>query len=302
MIYICAQPATQYFGWQIDVFIDSLLKNNVDQNNIHIICSIAENDYDSYFTHLKLKYSEVLFEFYTDSRTYNGYVPSIKQHLLAKHYTKYKYLQKEAVLLMDCDTALTKPIDFSRLLNDDVWYLSDTNSYLNYDYIRSKGYDVLFKMLEVSDISKHLVESNNNNSGGAQYLMKNATPEYFNDVVEMSHNLFLEITKLNEIKLSHDPNHLPLQIWTAEMWAMLWVAWKRGIMTLNHPLLNFCWSVDNISRWDEVSIYHNAGVTNEMKDLFFKASYINNLPDKNLVVNNEKCSFNYYNLVKSVVL
>ena len=74
MIYICAQPATQYFGWQIDVFIDSLLKNNVDQNNIHIICSIAESDYDSYFTHLKLKYSKVLFEFYTDSRTYNGYV------------------------------------------------------------------------------------------------------------------------------------------------------------------------------------------------------------------------------------
>jgi len=297
MKYICAQPATQYFGWQIDILINSLISNGVFQKDIHIINAI-HNNVDPYFAKLKAKYPYVLFEFYDDTRNYKEYIPSIKQHLLYKHYKKHSNLEQETILLVDADVAFIKPIDFSSLLNDNTWYLSDTNSYLNYDYIISKGDDVLQLMLKVADINENVVRSNNNNSGGAQYLIKSIEAEYWNEVVELSHKLYSNVTVLNNEKIKKDPNHFPLQIWTAEMWALLWVAWKKGIRTRNSELLDFCWATDNIEKWNQTSIFHNAGVTANMENLFFKGGYINELPDLNLSISKDHCSYNYYKLVK----
>ena len=53
MKYFCAQPAVKYFAWQIDIFIYSLIKNNVNQKDIHIISSIENNGIDEYFSKLK---------------------------------------------------------------------------------------------------------------------------------------------------------------------------------------------------------------------------------------------------------
>lgn len=300
MKYICAQPATQYFGWQIDVLINSLISNGVFQRDIHVINAIQGN-VDPYFAKLKIKYPYVLFEFYNDTRTSKEYIPSIKQNLLYNHYKKYQYLEQETIFLIDADVAFIKPIDFSHMLNDNIWYLSDTNSYLNYDYILSKGEDVLSKMLEIANIDKEVVKVNNKNSGGAQYLIKNINAEYWNEVVELSHKLYSNITELNNKKVKNDPNHHPLQIWTAEMWALLWVAWKKNIQTKVDKTLDFCWATDNIKRWDEVKIFHNAGVTDKMEHLFFKAKYINEFPDLNLDIDKDYCSYNYYQLVKQTI-
>jgi len=300
MKYICAQPATQYFGWQVDTLINSLISNGVFQKDIHVINAI-HGEIDPYFNKLKNKYPYILFEFYEDTRNYKKYIPSIKQHLLYKHYSKYSYLENETILLLDADVAFIKPIDFSPLLNDNIWYLSDTNSYLNYDYIKSKGDDVLNKMLEIANIDKELVKINNQNSGGAQYLIKNINKEYWNKVVKLSHELYESISKLNEKKVKVNPDHHPLQIWTAEMWALLWVAWKCGIQTKISPLMNFCWATDPIVKWNENSIYHNAGVTAKMDHLFFKGKYINNMPTKDINVSDKHCSYNYYELVKQIL-
>jgi hypothetical protein len=300
MKYICAQPAIKYFAWQVDVFINSLLNVGVTQQEIHIINS-SDKGIDDYFKILQNKYPNVLFEYYNDTREYKKYIPSIKQHLLYHHYSKHSYLQHEPIFLMDADAILTKPIDFSSLLKDNIWYFSDTNSYLNYDYICSKGDEVLHKMLGIAGISEHVVKSNNENAGGAQYLFKNVAKEYWEEVVYLSHALYEDISNLNYQKQQEDKNYFPLQIWTAEMWALLWVAWKNGQITLTHPLLNFCWATDLIDRWDKTNIFHNAGVTPEMKNLFNKSKYINNFPDLNLDIDKTKCSYNYYNIVKSVL-
>lgn len=300
MKYMCAQPATQYFGWQIDVLINSLISNGVFQQDIHVVNAI-HGEISPYFNKLKDKYPYVLFEFYDDTRNYKEYIPSIKQHLLYKHYNKYSYLENETILLLDADVAFIKPIDFSPLLNDDIWYLSNTNSYLNYDYILSKGSDVLCTMIEIADIDEQILKNNNKNSGGAQYLIKNAKASYWENVVDLSHRLFKEITELNNKKVKEDPSHHPLQIWTAEMWALLWVAWKNGIKTKVAELMNFCWATDPIEFWNTNLIFHNAGVTNEMEDLFFKGAYIDKLPNKDLNINPKKCSYNYYQLVKKML-
>lgn len=300
MKYICAQPATKYFAWQIDVMLFSFISVGVKSHDIDVICSNNEG-IDEHFNNLIKKYPGVRFVFYEDEREYKGYVPSIKQHLLAKHLSSFPDLQRGPIFLHDSDIALTRPIDFDGLLDDNIWYYSNTSSYLNYEYIMTKGRDVLEAMLDIANISEDIVRGNSRNSGGAQYLMKNVTPELMNEVVEMSHNLYEPIRDLSEEKKKKDPNHYPIQIWTAEMWAMLWVPWKKGIMTICPKALDFCWATDIKNKWHKVSIYHNAGVTKPSEDMFHKGSYVNSMPDLSIELKPKRCSYLYYNLVKNAL-
>lgn len=301
MIYICAQPAIQYFAWQVDTMLYSFKKQNVNLNDVHVICSMNEG-ISPYFYKLKNKYNNVSFFFYNDTREYKDYTPSIKQHLLYKHYLEYPELENESIFLIDSDICLIKPIDFTFLLNDNIWYLSDTISYIGYDYIKSKGDDIMLPMFEIADINENIVKSMQNASGGAQYLIKNVEASYWKEVVDLSHKLYINISKISNEKKAVDESYFPIQIWTAEMWALLWVAWKKGIMTAVAKELNFCWPTDNIEEFKKVSIIHNAGVTKEKEEeLFFKGKYIDTIPDLNLNIDNTKCSYEYYEILKQAL-
>ena len=76
------------------------------------------------------------------------------------------------------------------MVHGRAWYLSDTNSYLNYDYIQQKGNHVYEKMCEIIGIDKLIPKLMNSNSGGAQYIVKNTTYEFWNKVELDSVNLY----------------------------------------------------------------------------------------------------------------
>lgn len=293
MIYISAQPGIQYFAWQIDVMLHSFQEQGVQQ--AHVLCA---KPIDGYFQKLEQKHSFASFFYYDDVRQDKSYIPSIKLHLLATHLRANPALENETLFLTDSDIYLTKPINFSSLLEDDIWYVSDTVSYLGYDYIASKGSEVLDLMLQIGNIPKELVQQNQSNAGGAQYLFKKTNASYFEEAEKMAVQLFKKVT---EYINKHPERKHPIQIWTAEMWALLWVAWKNGKQTKVNKILDFCFATDPVKRWDEVAIYHNAGVTVDMTDLFFKGAFIYQMPSKNLTVNPEKTSFNYYEKIKEVL-
>lgn len=301
MKYICAQPATQYFGWQIDAMLYSFVATGVNLEDVHVVSAI-DNGIDPYFNKLMEKYPGVIFSFYEDTRDYKGYIASIKQHLLYKHFTAFPYLETQAIFLIDCDVALTRPLNLDHLLLDDVWYVSDTISYIGYDYIKSKGEDILECMLKSADISEDIVKSNQGGSGGAQYLYKNVKASFWKEVVDMSHSIYINTVEASRKKKLEDSTYHEIQIWTAEMWAMVWVAWKKGIMTCVSKDLDFCWATDLEHRWKECAIFHNAGVTIQNPDLFLKSAHIQKLPTDDLKVDERFCSSKYYNLVKSAVL
>jgi hypothetical protein len=301
MKYISAQPATQYFGWQIDIMLYSFRTVGVNLEDVHVLCLI-QGQIDIYFDTLMKKYPGVLFNFYEDTRGYKEYIPSVKQHLLHKHYLAFPELENETVFLTDSDICLTSPVNFNGLLDDNIWYLSDTISYMGYDYIASKGDDILNPMLEVAGISKDVVRSMQGASGGAQYLFKNVKASYWQEVVEMSHNLYKKMLVVSSEKEQRDKDYFPLQIWTCEMWALLWVAWKKGQMTAVSKNLDFCWATDPIDKWSKTSIFHNAGVTVEMKDLFFKGAHIDEIPPLDLTVSSDKCSYMYYKVLQQALV
>lgn len=295
--HIIVQPSIDYYTWQVEVLINNLIEIGVNPNYIDIVC-------DSYKTANWIKlanhYNYVRFFFYDDTRKNSKYISSIRPHLMAKHFNAHPYLENETIFYHDCDIYFTKPYNSELLESTNNWYLSDTRSYIGYEYIKSKGEDIFDSMCDITNINKQVVIDNEKNSGGAQYVMKNLNSKYWEDVYNDSENLFINISKLNIEKKRQNQEYHELQIWCADMWAVLWNAWKRGINTEIIKELDFSWATSGINEWNSKNIYHNAGVI-KAGDMFYKGDYINSLPyNTDLSLNNNLCSSAYYNEVKRI--
>jgi hypothetical protein len=301
MIHIIAQPKIEYYTWQVEVVINSILTQMPD-NTIQIICASYKDTPTNRWKILELTYPTVQFFYYEDTRMNPRYISSIRPHIIEKHFKLFPNLASEVIFYHDSDIVFNKPLNLEHYYNGDDWYLSDTISYIGYEYIQSKGDDVLELMCDIVDISPEVIKNNQMNSGGAQYIMKNVDHIYWNDVYMDCENLYTEITKLNNQKKTIDPEYHELQIWCADMWAVLWNAWKRNYNTICDKSLDFNWTTTDIHAWDSLSIYHNAGVTSASEGMFFKNNYVHTLPyNTNLENLNEKvCVYNYYKYVQQV--
>jgi hypothetical protein len=299
MRFICAQPANLYYAWQVEVMLNNFIFMGINPNDIDIICRI-ENTVPEEWSKLANNYAARFF-FYTDTRKTNHYISSVRPNILKQHFKNHPYLKDEAILYYDCDIVLSQPIDWKQFEGDDIWYGSDTKWYISYDYIISKGQDVFDKMVEVIDIDPQLVIDNNNNSVGAQYILKGADEAFWDQIERDSERLYKEVTLLNQQKVKADPSHHPLQIWCADMWALLWNVWKRGHKTQCHPDLEFSWATSKEEDYYKYKIMHNAGVTASNKDLFYKAAYMHKLPyNLNLKIRDKTASKQYYDWIKKV--
>jgi hypothetical protein len=306
--YICAQPRLIYYAWQVEVMINNFIKRGINPNNIDIVVAWNPNDDTSkpetieIWNKLASHYNTVRFFFYQDTREQPiRYISSIRPNVLKQHFKKYPELQYEAIFYHDCDIAFTKNPDFSKFLDDDIWYLSDTNSYINYDYIISKGQDIYDKMCEIVKMPKMIPKLMNDNSGGAQYILKNIDWMFWDKVESDCEKLYYEITQLNIQKKAADPSYHELQIWCADMWAVLWNGWTKGNETEVVKEMDFCWGTDTTNRWEETTIYHNAGVTCACGGKFYKANYRDSLPyNLSLRTKDDNCSHLYYQEIKEV--
>ena len=301
--YICVQPRILYYAWQVEVMINNFIANGINPNAIDVLVAYNLNDATSSEENISIwnklvnGYVDVNFYFYEDIRQQPiRYISSIRPNILKQHFQKYRELSNEVFFYHDCDICFTKPVDFSHLLEDNIWYVSDTNSYINYDYINSKGHGVYDKMCEIVGIDKNIPIQNNMDSGGAQYILKNLTADFWRKVESDCENLFYKITIMNDIIKQNDTSYHELQIWCADMWCVLWNGWLFNNDIQIHNDLNFSWATSGIQEWCTHTIFHNAGVTNSSK-MFYKALYRNKLPYTiNLKdFDNTYCSYNYVN-------
>jgi len=301
--FVCAQPATIYYAWQVEVMINNFIEMGVNPNNIEILCWKQNNIIPDEWTKLTNSYP-VKFFFYDDTRETRYYISSIRPNLLKQHWEKYPELKDDVIFYHDCDIIFSKPIDTwitEDMLKDDIWYGSDTRFYIAHSYITSKGQDVIDKMCDIMELPEEMIKDNELNCIGAQYLMKNVTYDYWDRVESDCEKLYKDVTALNNQKKKDDPNHHELQIWCADMWAVLWGAWRLGNQTICHPDYEFSWATSSEEDYQRMNIMHNAGVTSPNDGLFYKASYISKVPygDK-LEITENTASWYYWNEIQKI--
>lgn len=290
MKFICAQPAIDYYTWQVEVMINNFISNGVNPDDIHIVCA-HYGEISQKWNKLKQTYSKVNFFFYRDDRVKPSYISSVRPHILHKHWMSNPELEKEIIFYHDCDIVLSKQVDFNDLLSDPICYVSDTVSYIGANYIRSKGEHYLDLMTRIVNVDKNLVISQEQNSGGAQYILKDINAAFWNKVYWDAENLFRLVS--DQIVKDNPPH--AIQIWCADMWAVLWNLWFFGKDVRVSDKLHFSWATSPISEWDRCLIYHNAGVVDGNSKLFYKGAYINRLPFDITIESftDKQCSYNY---------
>ena len=300
--YVCAQPANAYYTWQVEVMINNFIKMGINPNNIDILLGY-NHKIDNIWLKLQQSYPYVRFFFYEDNREDKTYIPSIYFYLMKCHLKEHTYLENEALFVHDSDIVFTRPPQFESMAHDKAWYLSNTNSYINYDYIQQKGNYIYEKMCEIIGIDKLIPKLLNNNSGGAQYMVKNTNYEFWNKVELDSVRLYKYFCDEEPNYVKKHDNDYPIQKWTAGMWSFLWNAWYFGHETIVDEKLDFGWVTNPYSDVEKYSILHNAGVVDNSKGLFYKGDYISKLPyGVDLEIDESKASSFYWNEIQETKL
>lgn len=296
--YVSAQPATKYYAWQVEVMLNNFINVGINLNCVDIVCWKQDGIIPPEWSKLAQGYAARFF-FYDDTRITKFYVSSIRPNILKQHFKAHPYLAQDAIFYHDCDIVFTKQLIMGPFLYDDKWYGSDTRFYISHDYIISKGKDVLDRMCKLVDIKKSVVKKNELNCIGAQYLMKKIDWVFWENVERDSEILFKEISELNIKKKQENPHYHELQIWCADMWAVLWNGWKLGVQTVVHDDFNFAWATSHVRDWEKCYIYHNAGATGMIKGMFFKSEYMDKYPyNVELDLDKSFSSYNYWELIQ----
>ena len=308
--FVSAQPASIYYAWQVEVMLNNFKSMGVNLNNVDIVCWKQNGVIPEEWLKLASGYAARFF-FYDDTRETKHYISSIRPNILKQHWERYPELSLDAIFYHDCDIVFSKPIQewiTEEMIMDNEWYGSDTRWYIAHSYIKGKGDDIIQKMCEIMEMDESVIEANEMNAIGAQYLMKEIDYQFWNRVEKDSELLFRQITDLNNIKKTETPSYHELQIWCSDMWAVLWGGWRRGAKTNCHPNFEFSWGTSTKDDYHKLNIMHNAGVTSSGHGLFYKAQYMNSLPyNAELTINDNTASKKYWECIektaaKSVLL
>ena len=320
--FICAQPDDDYYVWQVHMWLESLRELGQSDKAIVLIFTPNFRERNEKWNQVVDLYPESEFRFYKDehnvSQYLKVYIPVLRPYVLWRYFKDVPEMSEKAVFYCDSDILFMPIFDVEQFLEDDVNYLSDTNSYINVKYFDSKIKDVLPEKLEeyktrdvfseiasVIGIDRETAEKYNNHSGGAQYLLKNVDAYFWQKVMNDCILIRVYLQKINREFFQNESKGF--QSWCADMWAVLWNLWLRNQETKVVKELAFAWSTDPIIKLDSHPILHNAGVTGTMQDnvpMFFKGKYhTGGDPTKdahfNVVLNNEKtkakCNWYYAN-------
>jgi len=287
ILFVSAQPDVPYFIWQIKLYVHNFIEKGIKPDQIHVVLGLVQGKTKPSPQSEQLKELGINIHYFVDERARKHYIPSIKPYLISK-WIQSNPDHGKLFFLHDADIIFNQLPSFDELLQDEVCYLSDTIGYIGYDYIMDccgryeqkhpnteKG-QLISEMSEVIGIDVDTIKTNQKNSGGGQYLIKNSNCELWDKIYKDSIKLYDQMLNYQK-RFPINPGQI--QFWTAEMWALLWNLWMYGFDTKITNEMSFSWATDNIKKYEQHPILHMAGVTDNLKTTkFYKGDYINTDP------------------------
>lgn len=332
LVFVSACPDDTVFSWQIEIFIESCRSNSI-LFPIHILVFIPfdriKDGINKRFVMLADRYKKdnVSFFYYPDYENLVengiaeiGYIPLLRPRVLKKHFELHPELTQKTIFYHDSDIVFTRPMEFGPFLNDEICYLSYTGSYMDSEYFDravvnvTPGLEDAYKEEDVIDHACRLVgingkvcRENNKSCGGAQYLLKNIDANFWQEVengcISIRKYLSYELGGINSRFFPSEAKGI--QSWCADMWSLLWNLWKKNLKTITPPEMDFAWATDDITQWDKVSIYHDAGACSQTPYLFNKRDslYLSGTTPFEVLPQNlssEFCSYNYVKIIQKI--
>lgn len=279
MIFLSAQPDEIYFLWQLQLQLDNFHSQGIPADQIHVLIGyLPGRGIHPAFQAWTEENDQARFFFYADTRIRRTYPSSIRPHLIAQHFTQHPEMEAETIFYHDSDILFHHQPDWSALLTDETWYVSDTRSYLDTAYIqRCIGQTGFLEMCRLLSISPDCVRANDREAGGAQYLLKNCPAAFWRKAENDCENLYLYLRRQAGEHTLNTPEHPENTIlyWCTDLWVMWWNALLWGKTYRISPLLDFCWPKDPLETWKEKPILHYAGKVEpgESATYFRKGNY-----------------------------
>lgn len=318
IIFVTAQPDVPYFHWQCEIYIYNFIEKGISPNQIHVLFSTLYNAKPTKGSlQLKNKYG-VNVHHYNDDREDKSYIPSIKPYLIHKWLEEFPEYGK-MFFLHDADIVFRILPNFNVLTKDEITYTSDTIGYIGYNYImdcckryktkhpNSKQGQLIQEMVDVVGISLDVVKNNQQNSGGAQYLIKNTNTELWKKIYKDCTPLYKQMLDYQK-RFPINPGQI--QFWTAEMWSVLWNLWLHGIETKITDELDFSWATNSVDVYNKKPILHMSGITNDLKsNNFYKGEFINKNPIEELkrnkhyfdYIKEDSATIKYIDIIKQLI-
>jgi len=255
MKLIQALPDAPYFIWQLYVQMLNFRDYSIEKDAV-ILVSI--NGVVSEKMKAFEKWTEARVYYFQDDREYKNYLSSIRPHLLKKYFRDIEC--PDVFFYHDQDIIFTETPDFSRFY-DGGCYVAAKPAEPSVDYLSSKyckrfkNGEIFNDMCQVIGISPELVIDNDINCGGAQYIISGVNHHYWELVEIHCENLYKYLQESTKEDAINSIYHI--QIWTADMWAVLWTLWAMGKTTQQASEIDFNFPYEKSS----TPIMHNAGIT-----------------------------------------
>lgn len=313
MIFLSAQPCDLYFHWMIEVQITNFRKFGLsDKMQVCVWYPEPRSEELKPWDNLRIKYPEVQFFYYKDFGVDLGlYIPQLRPHILQQHFKAFPALSSQCIFYHDSDIIFNYLPNFELLCANSTCWESDTSGYLDYAYLRRKElegnvpeHEFVQALGDIGEVSVATIASYEGKTGGAQYVLKGIDSEFWQDVERMC----IDIRKgfyhgypgsLNAKYFKSEA--AGLQSWCADMFAINFSLWKRGIKTDVTKELDFSWATDTYETYLQKPIMHNAGALKNMAGLFFKGDWIDKSPiGKKHKVDSKKASFAYVQAISAV--
>lgn len=292
LVFVSAQPDISYFHWQTKVYIHNFIEKGVKPHQIHVLFVIL-NDSQPSEESLSLKQLGVNVHHYEDTRIDKRYIPTLRPLILSKWLKENPQFGK-CYFYHDSDIVFRVLPDFNSMIEDNICYLSDTTSYIGYDYLKEccgryedehkvlSENKLLYLMSDIVGVDIETIKNNQKNSGGAQYLIKGTDYTFWDKVYKDSERLYDTLIHFHKSY----PIQNGLQIWTSDMWGVLWNLWYLGKETEVTDKLSFSWATDTVEQYENKIILHMAGVTPDLKhSKFYKGDFITLNPIELLKIN-----------------
>jgi hypothetical protein len=322
MIYLTAQPDRIKFYWQLRVQLENFRDMGISMQDVHVLVG---NDIDRNSDQMRsLRDTGAKVFFYRYEKEYS-YISSVRPNIIKQHFAAYPELTEEYIFYLDADVIFNRLPDFSKMPLDGTWYLSDTRNYISAMYIiGSSSYPTLKKLCQIVDVSPAVVQENEGSSGGCQYLLTGVDQYFWHKVEQDCRNLFMAYPNKWSIEKDRyvagpgqDPtleaeylamgDKLKLQIWCADMMAILWNVWRKGYRTVISPEMDFAWAFWDKKAADTKNIFHLSGIDhntreNEYSPHFDKTVYNTSIPfgDDFSHINPNSATANYVSYIKKL--